>query len=118
MANPIIKKASATVVKYSTVEFVDGAPVLVSQPDAVFRGILSAERAKKALAKQLDTDTQFVVVSVESGEKRYAMSFEDFVRNAYVIDENGNLAEEASEETADTEDEVETANEEDTADVC
>lgn len=82
----IIKNLTVTRVKFQLVEVTDGVPKFVEQQDAVFRGVVSKERVKKLLAKQFGGDATIVILSVDSGQHRFVMPFEDFVRSATVCD--------------------------------
>ena len=96
MAAQIVKNLTVTRVKFSIVEVVDGVPSFNEQPDAVFRGEVSAERVKKLLAKEYG-DKTVVILGIDSGRHRFVMNFDDFVRNAVIADES---AEDDSSEDA------------------
>ena len=82
----ISKTASATRIKYSIIKVVDGEVQTEAQPDAVFQGIMSSEKAKRMLTKRLGKDVMFVITEVTTGQHRYVMDFETFIRNAKIED--------------------------------
>lgn len=108
MAYVISKTLTVTRVKYQTVVVEDGAPKFVEHPDAVFRGILTQERAQRMLQSRLGKDVILVITNVDAGQKRFEMDMEQFILHAQVADgeevpdedEAGEPAEPAEEETA------------------
>lgn len=110
MAYVISKTLTVTRVKYQTVVVEDGAPKFVEHPDAVFRGILTQERAQRMLQSRLGKDIILVITNMDAGQKRFEMDMEQFVLHAQVAeaehdgeevpdeDEAGEPAEPAEEE--------------------
>lgn len=88
MANQIVKELNVTRVEYSIIKVEEGVPSFEPQPMAVFRGALSEKRVQKSLKKQLGEEIPFVITKLDAGRHRFAMSFEDFVAHAQVIDED------------------------------
>lgn len=82
MPNVISKTLTVTRVKYQTVAIEDGTPKFVEHPDAVFRGILTPERAQRMLQNRLGKDVILVIIDVDAGQKRYEMDLEQFVLHA------------------------------------
>lgn len=101
MAFQIIKNLTVTRVQYQLVELLDGIPVLVPKPEAVFRGVVSKERVKKLLAQRYGSDTTIFIAAIESGPHRFVMDFEDFVRGARVEDIAQNGEDTATAEASD-----------------
>ena len=86
MSSPIIKDMAVTSVRYSIARVVDGVPTFFEQPMAVFKGLLSAEKVNKLLAKQLGKNVVFMVSEVDAAKHRFVMQFEEFVRLASIDD--------------------------------
>lgn len=103
MPNVISKTLTVTRVKYQTVAIEDGTPKFVEHPDAVFRGILTPERAQRMLQNRLGKDAILVIIDVDAGQKRYEMDLEQFVLHAQ---EAGAADEDEADEDEADEDEV------------
>lgn len=87
MPNEITKRLSATVAEYSSLELVDGKPEM-KQEKAVFKGVQSPERINKLLRKRLGSKP-FLISSIASFEQKlYAISLEDFILHAHLVDED------------------------------
>ena len=99
----IVKKFTVTQVQYSIVSVEDGAVRVDAQPDAVFRGVLGQKRINRELRKRHGENANIVITKIESGEHRFVMSFEDFVRGASIIEEEHDR-EETTEATLNEED--------------
>lgn len=100
MAYVISKTLTVTRVKYQTVVVEDGAPKFVEHPDAVFRGILTQERAQRMLQSRLGKDVILVITNVDAGQKRFEMDMEQFVLHAQVAEEENNGEEVPDEDEA------------------
>lgn len=105
MSNVISKTLTVTRVKYQTVAIEDGTPKFVEHPDAVFRGILTPERAQRMLQNRLGKDVILVIIDVDAGQKRYEMDLEQFVLHAQEAgaadEDEADEADEADEDEAD-----------------
>lgn len=101
MAGQIVKNLTVTRVSFRLVEVNDGVPSFIEKPDAIFRGEVSKERAKKLLAKQYGEDASIVLLNVDSGRHRFVMDFDTFVRNA-VIEDMGEDADDSDDEQSDS----------------
>lgn len=86
MPNPIVREFNTTRVEYSLITIENGVPAFVPQPAAVFSGLLSEKQVQTRMKKMLGETVQFFVVSIEAAHHKFAMSFEDFVRNARIVD--------------------------------
>lgn len=107
MAYVISKTLTVTRVKYQTVVVEDGSPKFVEHPDAVFRGILTQERAQRMLQSRLGKDVILVITDVDAGQKRFEMDMEQFVLHAQVTETENDGEEVPDEEDGESAEAVE-----------
>lgn len=97
MPNPIVREFNTTRVEYSLITIENGVPAFVPQPAAVFSGLLSEKQVQTRMKKLLGENVQYVILSTDAAHHKFAMSFEDFIRHAKIVD-GQDIAEAGEEE--------------------
>lgn len=84
MSKAVSKTINLTVVSYSIIEVNDGVPQFVPMPDLQLKGNVPEKRVRRILTSQMG-NTQFVITKIAPGRYTYAMSLEDFLSRATVM---------------------------------
>lgn len=88
MRSTITRTLVQTKIHGAKIEFVDGNPVATPIEPIIVYGNVSQGDAKRMLAKEYGKNDSLVVAKIESEEKHFEISVEDFVKHAKIVDSN------------------------------
>ena len=88
MRSTITRTIIETKIHSAKIDFVDGNPVATPLEPIIVHGNVSEESAKKIAVKKHGKEGTIVVSKIETAEKFYEISVEDFVKHAKVVDKN------------------------------